>query len=110
MRNWICEIRNALVLEDGREVLSRKNLDNSSAASADDPPAVLAPDNGTYALAAHDAVAGYFLCATSSFEGPEAEARVVAGGNKLTAIRRKGQRGYGRRMCEHGVCALACFS
>jgi len=98
-------------LEDGREpFLSRENLDNSIAASADDPPTVLAPDNGTYTLTAHDAVTGNFLGATSSFEGPEAEARVVAGGNKFTAIRREGQRGYSGRMCEHGVRALACFS
>lgn len=97
-------------MEDGRDLLSCENLDNSVAASADDPSAVLAPDNGAHALAAHGAVAGYFLYAASSFEGPEAEARVVAGGNKLTAIRREGQRGYGGRMCEHGVRALACFS
>jgi hypothetical protein len=102
-------MRNALVLDHGCDPLSRENFDDSITASADDPSAVLAPDNGTDPLSTHDAVAGNFLCATSSFQGPEAEACVVAGRNKFTPIGRKGQRGYGGGMCEHGVGTLTCL-
>ena len=48
--------------------LSRENFDDSITTGTDNPSAVLAPDNGTDALTAHDAVAGNFLCTASSFE------------------------------------------
>ena len=53
-----------LLLFVGRlRTLPRKHLDHSVAATADNPAAILAPDDRADAFAAHDAVAGNLLSA-----------------------------------------------
>ena len=103
-------MKSARFWNHGFDLLSCENFDDAITAGADNPPAVLAPCNGTNALSTHNAVAGNFLCATPLFQGPEAEARVVAGGNKLTSVGREGQGRDGGRMRKHRVGTLACLS
>jgi hypothetical protein len=62
-----------------QSTLSTEHLDDPIAACADDPSAILAPDDAADTLAAHDAVACDFLCTGAFFEGPEAQAGIVAG-------------------------------
>ena len=71
-----CEMRS--LWDRGRGLSPGEYLDDTITASTHHPAAILAPNNGTDALSAHDAVTGNLLGAASSFEGPEAKACVVA--------------------------------
>jgi hypothetical protein len=62
-----------------QSTLSTEHLDDPIAACADDPSAILAPDDAADAFAAHDTVACDFLCTGAFFERPEPQAGIVAG-------------------------------
>ena len=87
-----------------------KNLDNAIAATTNNPPAVLAPDNGTNTLTTHDAMARDILDTRPLLERPEAETGIVARGDEFAAVGRKGESGDGGGVGEHVVGALAWIS
>lgn len=67
-------------------LLPREHLHDAISARAHDETAVLAPDDGTHAFPTHDAMAGYHLCADTLLQAPEANACIVTGGNRLSAV------------------------
>jgi hypothetical protein len=64
-----------------RSISSREHFHNPVAPSADDPPAILAPDDGTNTFPTHQAMARDLLRTASLFQGPEPETCVVASGD-----------------------------
>ena len=50
---------------------SWKNLYNAIASTANNPPSVLAPDDGTDTLSSHKPVAGDLLCTAPFLKGPK---------------------------------------
>lgn len=83
-----------------------KHLHNTIAATADNPLAVLAPDDGANSLAAHDAVARNLLRAGSLLKTPEPQGGVVAGADELTAIWTERKARDRCRVSEHVVRTL----
>lgn len=86
--------------------LSGEDLYHTITTATDDPSAVTAPDNGADTLSAHQPMAGQLLSTAALLEIPKAQSRIMAGRDKLTAIRRQRQRGNSGRVGQHCVCAL----
>lgn len=88
--------------------LSRKHLDQTVASSADDPLPVLAPNAGTNAFAAHDAVARDLLRAGAFFQAPEAQGSIVAGAHQLLAVGTERESRDRVWVRQHIIGTLAC--
>lgn len=86
--------------------LSGEDLYHTIATATDDPSAVTAPDNGANTLSAHQPMTGQLLGTATLLEIPKAQACIMASRDKLTAIRRQGQRGNSGRVGQHCICAL----
>lgn len=65
---------------------SSKNLDDPIPPAANHPAAVLAPDDGANAFAAHVPMANDFLRAGALFQRPDAQAGVVPGRDEFAAF------------------------